>query len=137
MQRGRNNVMLFLSRRAWHGVETDEAYGGGKYCAWENEVHAPSLWKTPCTVDALRDEGAALAVLIWEWSMLEKARELGLDLDRAEGSILSEAIERDVETENGKSDQAMDRKPMCLKCGEEHMSYSKKQDELGGPFIPG
>ncbi|KAF6361682.1 hypothetical protein mRhiFer1_009912 [Rhinolophus ferrumequinum] len=135
MQRGRNNVMLFLSRRAWHGVETDEAYGGGRYSAWENEVHAPSLRKTPCAVD----ERAALATLIWEWSMLEKARELGLDLDRGEGSILSEAIERDVETENGKSDQAMDSKPMCLECGEEHMSYSKKQDapNHGGPFIPG
>lgn len=57
MQRGRNNMMLFLSGRAWHGVQTNAAYGGGRYSAREDEVHAPSLRKTPCAVDAPRDEG--------------------------------------------------------------------------------
>lgn len=66
-----------------------------------------------------------MAGLIWEWSMQEKEHELGLDLDRGEGSIPSKATERDGKEKMAKITQALERKPLCLEYGEEHAPRSR------------
>lgn len=57
--------------------------------------------------------------------MQEKARELGLDLDRGEGSILSKAIERDGKQNMTKITQTWERKSLYLECEEEHAPRSR------------
>lgn len=73
-------------------------------------MNTPPLGETQHATHAQRDEGIAWTGLIWEWSMKEEAHEGGLDLDGDEGSILNEAVERDVKTENDR---------VCLSRGKE------------------